>query len=488
MSIRIKFFSYLVLSSILAILLAFSTYITITNGIHTIEVILLLIILVCYYVLFLFIRKDFLLPMLNLYKYSNRYKNQQNSVEDSGNVFHSITKIIDVLADESEGLYDDMSVILKKQIDRLAKKSSILGTLYNVSLSLNKINDIDKLLKYFLQLLTNMTDANSGVIRILNNNQELAVNLVTGNIDDNGQKLIITNSDCICFDITKNNNGVQFSVHTCKKCVGKSSQTKCKYGTIFIPLTHKTNNLGVVSLFFDKTPSLSQDERSLLQSIGYHLALAIEKDSIDKEAKRLSINQERLFLSQDIHDSLSQILYSLGMQTSVLLDIINNDSKKNASNKAQDIKLGVQQANAELRNLLRNFREPISNLGLVSDIKNLVNKFKKDNNINVFIHNEQNINISLENSEQILKIVQESLVNIGKHSNANNVRILISKQKLLIEDDGKGFDVRINKSHSGAYLGLNIIKERALRIGAKLTINSEINEGTQIVLDIPNVV
>ncbi len=488
MNIRIKFFVYLLSSSILAILLAFSAYITITSNINIIAFILLLVVLACYYVLFLFIRKDFLLPMLNLYKYSNYYKNQQNTTKDNSNVLHSITKIIDVLADESKGLYDDMSIILNKQIERLAKKSSILGTLYNVSSSLNKIHDIDKLLKYFLQLLINMTNANSGIVRILNNNQELEIELVIGNTDVDGQKLIITNKDCVCYNIARDNDSVQFSINTCEKCVGKSSQKKCKYGTIFIPLTHKKNHIGVVGLFFDKTPSLNQDERSLLQSIGYHLALAIEKDRIDKEAKRLSINKERLFLSQDIHDSLSQILYSLGMQTSVLLDIINNDSKENALDKVQDIKLGVQQANAELRNLLSNFREPISNLGLVGDIKNLVYKFKKSNNIEVFIQSEKNININLESSEQILKIVQESLANISKHSNANNVRILISKHKLLIEDDGDGFDTTINKTNYGDCLGLNIIKERALRIGVKLTINSEIKEGTQIILDIPNMV
>ena len=88
---------------------------------------------------------------------------------------------------------------------------------------------------------------------------------------------------------------------------------------------------------------------------------------------------------------------------------------------------------------------------------------------------------------QVLRIIQESLNNIRKHSQARLVRILLSANRdneyaVLIEDDGVGISEPVLDGHPGEQVGLSIMKERAHRLGGMLTIDSEPGEGTRIML------
>ena len=88
---------------------------------------------------------------------------------------------------------------------------------------------------------------------------------------------------------------------------------------------------------------------------------------------------------------------------------------------------------------------------------------------------------------QILRIVQESLVNIRKHADAQTVRVLLSCTapgvlRILVEDDGGGFAYVDKEGKPGEHIGLSIMKERALRLGAELRIETEEGEGTRIEL------
>jgi len=90
---------------------------------------------------------------------------------------------------------------------------------------------------------------------------------------------------------------------------------------------------------------------------------------------------------------------------------------------------------------------------------------------------------------QIMRITQEALSNIRKHAQARNVRILLSAEpncQLLIEDDGIGFEKDQNQSEvMGNNIGMNIMQERASRIGASIEIESEKDEGTRIIVNFP---
>lgn len=483
MSIRTRFFIYFISLIGLSILLSQLLLSTHTQPMLAFWI-KILVLISCFVILFLLVKRDFLSPMLDLQRWLKHYKTNQTHLNYQKNTsLQDIPNFVTHLVNENKGLYDEMDAVLQTQIKRLSKKSSLLETLYSVSSSLNEITDTNQLLNYFLSLFVNMTQANSGVIRLLDKNTHLNLASAKGNIETNEQVNHINKKDCICVDIASDaQESVQFSVHNCAKCIGKVSAKQCQYGTIFIPLIYKGSTMGIVSLFFDKPPSLSEDERALLKAVGGHLALALDKTNGEAQARAMRLSQERLYLSQDIHDSLSQILYSVGLQTSALLDIIQKSSKLEASNKAQEIQDSISQANNELRRLLHNVRKPIENEDILTKIKAIARKIEQETQLNIYVQCINIMQASPEVEQQVLGITQEALTNIKKHAHAHNVRILLSPSSLMIEDDGCGFNVTNNKSHNGFHLGLSILQERAQRINAELNIDSEPEEGTQITL------
>ena len=88
---------------------------------------------------------------------------------------------------------------------------------------------------------------------------------------------------------------------------------------------------------------------------------------------------------------------------------------------------------------------------------------------------------------QVLRIIQEALANVRKHSDAHTVRVLLRCDKndnyhILVEDDGVGMDKPAFSGHPGEHLGLSIMKERARYLGGELRIESEPGEGTRVQL------
>ncbi len=489
MGIKLKFYIYLLVTIALSPLLV----IEIINVYHlpnVVDISLVIIILLVYLALYIAIRRDFLLPFDNLQKWVDGYNVDQSArLDDERKTsFQPVAEAINHLIDENQYIYDDMEDILNKQIQRLSKKSAYLETLYSVSSKLNKMHSTEELFEHFLEVFINMTNANCGAARSLGADGNLHLIASYGVIDSKGQVTSVLSSDCFCGEVsTAKEPGVQFSVHTCGKCVGEQSKSIAKVGAIFVPLKYHGKTLGVFNLFFDKEPSLAFDERALLESVADNIAIALDKSRLDEETKRMELSQERLFLSQEIHDSLAQTIYSLKLQVTVLGDMLKNSNSSDAKSKVVDLQSNISEANQELRELMCNFRVPLDPKGIKVSLENLVNRFNNDEGIATYLQVEGRPKVSPEVEMQIIRITQEALSNIRKHANARNVRILLSAEpncKLLIEDDGVGFKKDQNESGiTGNNIGMNIMKERADRVGASIEIESEVDEGTRVIVN-----
>jgi two-component system nitrate/nitrite sensor histidine kinase NarX len=135
----------------------------------------------------------------------------------------------------------------------------------------------------------------------------------------------------------------------------------------------------------------------------------------------------------------------------------------------------------------------MDNKGLIPAIIKLIDKFKRESDIIVFFQNEwQEQKLKSEHEYQVIRIIQESLNNIKKHSHARTVRLMLKTHatynEILIEDDGVGINnSNVESTSLGEHIGLSVMKERAQRTGGSLTIESEIDEGTQILFNFPTI-
>jgi len=225
----------------------------------------------------------------------------------------------------------------------------------------------------------------------------------------------------------------------------------------------------------------------MLFTVGHHLGVAIAKQRSDAEARRLSIIEERNSLAHELHDSLAQTLASLRFQCRMLADSLTaTPISEAAHNDLTRIRNGLDEAHIELRELLASFRAPLDRRGLVPALAKLTDRLGLETGAHVLFQNDcRPFELSATVEVQLLRIVQEALANIRKHAQAQTVRVLLTRivngrYLLLIEDDGIGFSTPTSEKHSGEHIGLSIMEERARRIGATLTLESESGEGTRI--------
>jgi two-component system nitrate/nitrite sensor histidine kinase NarX len=329
---------------------------------------------------------------------------------------------------------------------------------------LNKIDSKKELFKQFLQVFIDMTGAHGGMVRELVDGKMRLAFQINASIAD-----VEIPQTTPCSDA----DGVQFSTLDCISCV----KNQHNIGTVFIPLNHNHKNLGAFALFFQTEPSLAYDERMLMQAIADNIALYLDKLNEQEQAKIAEIAKEKLYLSQEIHDSLAQTIYSINLQISVLQGATKD---KELQQKLTILQTNIKQANNELRELIDNFRTPALQAGSTK-LQELIEKFKQETGIKTYLQTDT-ITLPIEKQTQILRIISEALANIKKHAHAKNVRIVYNNKQLLIEDDGIGFDETNQEGH----IGLQVMRERAARIGATLLVESESGEesdGTIIILN-----
>ena len=213
-----------------------------------------------------------------------------------------------------------------------------------------------------------------------------------------------------------------------------------------------------------------------------------QQSRLARHSDRLLRFEDRSAIANELHDSLAQSLASLKMQVRVLDDTLRQDNEVAIWKEMENIQAGLDEANIELRELITYFRLPVDGNGVVSAIEKAVSRFRLTSSIEAVLQNHwPAVNLPVEYERQVLRIVQEGLANVRKHSGADMVRILLNQahdaRRVLIEDDGIGMS--LTPTEMDNHFGLSIMQERAGSIGATLQLESEPGDGTRIILTLP---
>jgi signal transduction histidine kinase len=201
------------------------------------------------------------------------------------------------------------------------------------------------------------------------------------------------------------------------------------------------------------------------------------------QAKEAAAYDERQRLARDLHDSVSQTLFSAATIAETLPRIWERDPEKSLQHLQQIVTLN-RGALAEMRVLLWELRpEAILRAELSEMAQYLIEAAKGRARINAeMIENGPPMPLTDDAKLMIYRILQESINNILKHSRAKNFTVEIHYQpdhiRIQIKDEGQGFDIQ----RTTAGIGLSSMRERAEKIGAIFSIQSEIGKGTTVTL------
>jgi signal transduction histidine kinase len=250
-----------------------------------------------------------------------------------------------------------------------------------------------------------------------------------------------------------------------------------------VPIIIQDEVIGFLNFDGYETNKFSEEHAHYAQIFAQQAAQAIRNTRAYQQAQVLAATQERQRLARDLHDAVSQTLFSASViaQTLPRLVKVNPDEVTNGLEELNRLNRG---ALAEMRTLLVELRpQALVETDLPTLLRNLVHAFSSRSQATV----ESRINYAAPLPENVhiafYRVAQEALNNIRKYAEASYVTIDLlqnnSHLELSIADNGTGFDTNVIPS---GHFGLKIMRERADSITGQLKVESEIGRGTIIKL------
>ena len=253
------------------------------------------------------------------------------------------------------------------------------------------------------------------------------------------------------------------------------------------PLKVQGKNLGVLLIWNKRKQLFSDADNRLIGLFADQAALAWHNAHLHAKNRELAIEQERQRLARDLHDSVTQSLYSVGMAAQAALRILG-ESDSRVREPIKHIQWLSQTALTEMREQLHNLRPSmLANKGLVEVLDQYCDGLSDQYGLDIEFVAQLEPTLSVYQQESLYYIAREALWNIVKYAQAARVRILLDQDQeqvhLSIMDEGTGFaPLAINESEA---MGLRGMRERAKLLGGSFEVKSEPGQGTRVTVRIP---
>jgi len=194
---------------------------------------------------------------------------------------------------------------------------------------------------------------------------------------------------------------------------------------------------------------------------------------------------ERQRMAEDIHDGPAQVLTNAIFQVEYL-DRILGDTDRPAHAEVAFLRDMLRNGLDEVRTFITDLRPPLADVGMATALAERAQLLEERHGIVVEV-SVDGIDDRLTPTQRasVLRIVQEALQNVRKHAAASKVVIGLEGEALVIEDNGRGFDLMRLASGKSRNFGLQFMRERAELFGGQLQIESRQGEGTRILLRLP---
>jgi signal transduction histidine kinase len=252
------------------------------------------------------------------------------------------------------------------------------------------------------------------------------------------------------------------------------------------PLMVKGRVYGGIVVYYEQARQFSADEIQLLDIFADQAALALEHARLVDQSRQLAALEERQRIARDLHDSVTQTLFSLTLaaeaaRTTAATNVQAADAMLQT---VQDLASG---ALAEMRALIFELRPgALREAGLAAAIERFVGAFRSRTGIEVGMElDSRRLPDAVE--EALYRIASEALANVGKHACASRVRITVchvgSNVELRVRDNGVGFDPC--RPVAGDHMGQRTMQERAAALGGSCVVQSQPGNGTEVVVKVP---
>ncbi|MEV0119872.1 GAF domain-containing sensor histidine kinase [Streptomyces sp. NPDC050844] len=261
-----------------------------------------------------------------------------------------------------------------------------------------------------------------------------------------------------------------------------------------LPIRYGDETLGALFLANKQCPKptgdcgFTADDEELLSLLAQHAAIALNNARLYERSRELTIAEERSRLAHELHDAVSQKLFSLRLTAQAAAALVDRDPSR-AKGELQQVAVLAAEAADELRAAVVELRPAaLDEDGLVATLRTHTQVLDRAHSAEVTFDSSGVRALPAAQEEAMLRVAQEALHNALRHSGATRVDVTLIRRGagavLRVSDDGSGFDPR-GVRRAGRHLGLVSMRDRAGGVGGRLTVESEPGKGTTIEMEVP---
>ncbi len=389
-----------------------------------------------------------------------------------------------------EGFISDITEqILSQQIleRRVVDRTQKLSALYEMTAIAVEEDDLKISLKQALTWALTAVRAQTGVVQLLDNKAAhlhlavqqqlpatLAATLINVSVDSFWGKGLRTESRII----------LNATIQTEKE--PPFLQQPIFHAYAGLPITVRGHKLGVLHIWRQAKRPFSESDAALLAAAAGQMGTTIENARLHRENERLLLLDERNRLARELHDAVTQSLYSMTLFAETNRRFAKAGDLDQVTLYSQRLEETAAQSLKEMRLLLHNLRPSIlQSSGLIGALQQRLDAVEKRAGIQSRLLCDRDMRLLPSVEEMLFYIAEEALNNALKHGRATAVSVTLTQSanhvQLIVQDNGSGFD-EANLQDSGG-LGLTTMRERAALLGGVLTIESRSGK-TAVVVDL----
>jgi two-component system NarL family sensor kinase len=368
-----------------------------------------------------------------------------------------------------------------------------LSILNSIAEALNRSVDLDQALQAALSQAADLLDLKTGWVWLLSEESgetylAAAQNLPPG-LANNPE---LMQGTCYCLDTYQAGDldgAANVNVILCSRLKKLVDGTAGLRYHASIPLYAHGKSLGVLNLASTDWRELTPDDLRLLYTLGDLLSIAIERARLYSKSVEFGAVEERNRLAREIHDTLAQGLAGISLQLETAEALMEAQADPQRIQRAISQALSLARANLEeaRRSVLDLRPIPLESHDLPGALKELARLIPATGHLDIDIGvNGEYRQLPARLEAGLFRMAQEALTNILRHAQAKTAHMELfytsDQIRLIVKDDGKGFDPQnIPPGHFGL-VGLN---ERARMLGGSLRLESSPGGGTRLEVTIP---
>ncbi|MCC7360674.1 MAG: type IV pili methyl-accepting chemotaxis transducer N-terminal domain-containing protein [Anaerolineales bacterium] len=372
---------------------------------------------------------------------------------------------------------------------RVAQRTRELSALYEISREITSRLDINHILRSVTDKARELLGSDVAALCLLDNTgQVLNLQSVSGPLE-------IVTTDRLSAEAPAAR--AVLAANRAVMCGGNGCPGACdilaapyRRSQLAAPLRVGQRVIGALCVGSQRAMAFSPEAIGLLTKLADPVAVALENARLYEQAERVAMLEERQRIASDMHDGVAQTLSYLELKAGEAAELAEDGRGAEVADVLDRVRDVIAQASRETRQVIATLQEVATRRHALQEQLTELAQAPTGNSAPVtFTLPPRPLFLPPAESEQVLRVVREALLNAWRHAEAEHVALRLEQREteaaVIVEDDGRGINPNAPPAEGGSHFGLSIMRARAARLGGQLTVHSAPGQGTRVSLTWP---